>query len=70
VADLDAFIEIVRNRQDQESVRLTTVTWNGSVEVSSLTLDQVYWPAAELRYNGDWHRIPIRPAGAPEVAAH
>src|SRR5690606_184600 len=29
VADLDAFLGLVRNKQDRESVRLTTVIWNG-----------------------------------------
>jgi S1-C subfamily serine protease len=57
VADLDAFIELVRGRVDRESVRLTAVTWNGSKKVISLTLDQIYWPAWELVYNGDWHRV-------------
>ena len=59
VADLDAFIELVRVRQDDASVRLTTVAWNGTVRVVSVTLDEAYWPAWELIYNGDWHRVPI-----------
>jgi S1-C subfamily serine protease len=59
VADLDAFIEQVQSREDRESVRLTTVAWNGSVQVISLTVDQVYWPARELVYNGDWHSVPV-----------
>jgi S1-C subfamily serine protease len=59
VADLDAFIELIRGRQDYESVRLTTVAWNRTVRVVSVTLDEEYWPAWELVYNGDWHRVPI-----------
>jgi S1-C subfamily serine protease len=59
VADLDGFIELVQARTDRESVRLTTVAWNGAIQVVSLTLDQVYWPAWELVYNGDWHRVPM-----------
>jgi S1-C subfamily serine protease len=61
VAGLDEFIELVRDRRDQESIRITTMTWNGGVQVFSITLDTVYWPAAELVYNGDWHRVPLQP---------
>ncbi len=64
VANLDAFIDRVRSLRDRESVRLTTVAWNGAVQVTSLTLDQVYWPAWELVYNGDWHRLPVKPTAA------
>jgi S1-C subfamily serine protease len=58
--DLDAFIERVGGRADRESVRLTTVTWNGAVDVLTLKLDQTYWPAYEIVRNGsDWHRKPL-----------
>ena len=52
-------IEILTNAfaDDQESVRLKTVTWNGAVEVITLKLDNQYWPAYEIRRteNG-WQR--------------
>lgn len=58
--NLDRFIELVRNRSDGESVRLTTVTWNGAVDVLTLKLDQTYWPAYEIVHDATgWHRRPL-----------
>ena len=55
--DLQAFVDAIAGKEDQESVRLKTVTWNGSVEVITLKLDNQYWPAYEIRRteNG-WQR--------------
>jgi len=58
--DLDAFIAAVRGRADRSSVRLRTVTWNGSTEVITLKLDRHYWPAYELRRAPDgWLRRAV-----------
>jgi len=55
--DLASFIEAVRHIGDRESVRLKTVTWNGTPEVITLKLDNQYWPAYEIRRTADgWRR--------------
>jgi S1-C subfamily serine protease len=61
IADLDAFIAAVSGRPDRSSVRLKTITWNGSTGVTTLKLDQNYWPAYDLRRNpgGEWERKAI-----------
>jgi hypothetical protein len=57
---MDRFLEIVANRADRESVRLTTVTWNNAVDVLTLKLDQTYWPAYEILYDSEgWHRTAV-----------
>jgi len=58
--DLQAFVDAVSGKQDQESVRVKTVTWNGAVEVITLKLDNQYWPAYEIRRTKDgWVRTSI-----------
>ena len=58
--DLQAFVDAVSGKQDQESLRLKTVTWNGAVEVITLKLDNQYWPAYEVQRNKDgWRRSAI-----------
>lgn len=58
--DLDTFLARVRDKADRASVRLRTVTWNGSVEVITLKLDKHYWPAYELRLGSQgWSRVAI-----------
>ncbi len=58
--DLQAFVDAVSGKQDQESVRIKTVTWNGAIEVITLKLDNQYWPAYEIRRTEDgWVRTSI-----------
>ena len=58
--DLDAFMALVAGKQDRDSVRLKTVTWNNQTEVITLKLDLNYWPAYELRRTDQgWERIAL-----------
>ena len=58
--DLDAFIAAVQGRADRSSLRLKTVTWNGSTGVTTLKLDQNYWPTYEIaRTPTGWERRAI-----------
>jgi S1-C subfamily serine protease len=58
--DLDAFIAAVQGRADRSSLRLKTVTWNGSTGVTTLKLDQNYWPTYEIvRTSTGWQRRAI-----------
>jgi len=58
--DLQAFVDAVGGKQDQTSLRLKTVTWNGAVEVITLKLDNQYWPAYEIRRTeSGWQRSTI-----------
>ena len=59
-ADLDEFLEIVGGRDNRESVRLNTVTWNNVSDVITLKLDNHYWPSYELRREGEsWQRYDL-----------
>ena len=60
VPDLDRFIELVSRKGDRDSVRLKTVSWNNSVAVLTLKLDDLYWPSYEVVYeDGGWLRRPL-----------
>ena len=55
--DLRSFVDAVSGKEDQTSVRLETVTWNGAVKVITLKLDTQYWPAYEIRRTDQgWRR--------------
>ncbi len=55
--NLQAFIDAVKDIEHRESVRVKTVTWNGTAEVITLKLDNQYWPAYEIRRDENgWRR--------------
>ena len=65
--DLERFVEVVARKQNRDSIRVQTVTWNGSVDVITLKLDNQYWPAYEVYRTGDgWER---RALAAPSQSA-
>ncbi len=56
--NLQAFIDVAKGIQNRESVRVKTVTWNGTAEVITLKLDNHYWPAYEIRRDENgWRRV-------------
>lgn len=58
--DLDAFIEVVRDKEHRDPVRLTTVLWDGRTEVITMKTDKRYWPTYEVRRTDDgWQRLDI-----------
>jgi len=60
IHDLDAFVKAVSGREDRSSLRLKTVSWNSSVEVITLKVDQRYWPTYELRRTDQgWKRASL-----------
>jgi S1-C subfamily serine protease len=72
--NLDAFISVVRGKQDRASLRLKTIAWNGQTDVITLKLDKHYWPAYELdrQIDGSWQRVALDaadPTDGPRVAS-
>ncbi len=58
--DLQSFVDAVKDIGHRESVRLKTVSWNGTAEVITLKLDTQYWPAYEIRRTADgWRRMDL-----------
>jgi S1-C subfamily serine protease len=56
--NLQAFVDLVKDIKNRESVRVKTVSWNGTAEVITLKLDTQYWPAYEIRRDADgWRRV-------------
>ena len=55
--DLDAFLEVVADKQDRQSLRIQTLDWNDVPQVITMKLDKQYWGGFEVQYrDGAWHR--------------
>ena len=60
--DLETFVDVISSKKDHDSVRVQTMTWNGSVDVITLKLDNQYWSAYDVHRTPDgWVRedIPV-----------
>jgi S1-C subfamily serine protease len=59
--DLESFVAVARGLgEDDDSVRLNTMTWNDVPEVITMKLDPGYWPSYELRREGyEWRRYEL-----------
>lgn len=54
----DDFINAVKGKENQSSVVIKTLRFNNQPEVSTLKLDNNYWPFFEFNYvDGQWQRI-------------
>ncbi|MEM8984617.1 MAG: PDZ domain-containing protein, partial [Pseudomonadota bacterium] len=55
--DLATFIAAVAGKDDRDSLRIKTLNFNDAVEVTTLKLDERYWPAYEVYRDADgWTR--------------
>jgi S1-C subfamily serine protease len=60
VADLDAFLALVRDHDPAKPVRLKLAGLDGKVQVATMKLDPMYWPTWLFeRKNGEWSRTRI-----------
>ena len=52
------FIEAVKGKKHQESVLIKTINFNNTPTVTTLKVDNHYWPFFEMKYNnGTWEKI-------------
>ncbi|KAI3785216.1 hypothetical protein L1987_44331 [Smallanthus sonchifolius] len=61
--DLDAFVNVTKEIEDGEFVRVRTVHLNGKPQVLTLKQDLHYWPTWELCFDPEtaiWHRKTIK----------
>ncbi|MEO0364827.1 MAG: trypsin-like peptidase domain-containing protein [Pseudomonadota bacterium] len=58
--DLDAFLGVVEQAEDRESLRITTLDWNDAPQVITLKLDKQYWRGFSVHYeDGGWQRATL-----------
>ncbi|KAK4564950.1 hypothetical protein RGQ29_006841 [Quercus rubra] len=65
--DLDAFVNVTKELEHGEFVRVRTIHLNGKPRVLTLKQDLHYWPTWELRFNPDtamWRRNIIKSLGS------
>jgi pro-apoptotic serine protease NMA111 len=61
VKTLDDFIEVVKAKAGNDSVRIKYSDLSGKDRLSTLKLEPKYWPTSELVHeNGEWHRKQVQ----------
>ncbi|XP_071742671.1 protease Do-like 7 [Rutidosis leptorrhynchoides] len=61
--NLDAFVNVAKEIEDGEFVRVRTINLSGKPQVLTLKQDLHYWPTWELRFDPEtsiWHRKTIK----------
>tara|TARA_B100000700_G_C14867692_1_gene771840 strand:+ start:63 stop:812 length:750 start_codon:yes stop_codon:yes gene_type:complete len=60
ISNLADFKESVRSKKFNDTIKLATLSWNGSKNVITMKLNNRYWPAYEIKKNGyEWNRSVI-----------
>ena len=61
ISNLDDFKESIRSKKINGTIKLGTLSWNGSKNVITMKLNNRYWPAYEIKRNGyEWNRTVIK----------
>ena len=61
ISNLDDFKESIRSKKINDTIKLGTLSWNGSKSVITMKLNNRYWPAYEIKRNGyEWNRTVIK----------
>ena len=61
ISNLIDFKESIRSKKISDTIKLGTLSWNGSKNVITMKLNNRYWPAYEIKKNGyEWNRAVIK----------
>ena len=61
ISDLDDFKESIRSKKINDTIKLGTLSWNGSKNVITMKLNNRYWPTYEIKRNEyEWNRTVIK----------
>ena len=61
ISNLVDFKESIRSKKINDTIKLSTLSWNGSKNVITMKLNNRYWPAYEIKRNGyEWNRTVIK----------
>ncbi|MEP0354528.1 trypsin-like peptidase domain-containing protein [Paraglaciecola sp.] len=58
ITTVDDFLQAIKHKQHQETVIIKTLDFDNTPKITTLRMDNNYWPFYELIYqDGDWHRV-------------